>query len=65
MIRKWLLKLANGIALERYEHEKLLKENFEGGYEALKAENRQLKTKIKELKLQSCVITLQSKKEKK
>lgn len=52
-LRKLLLRLAKGIEREKYDHMKEAKADFESGYEALKFENRLLKTKIKDLKLQS------------
>ena len=51
-LRALLLKLADGVERERYEHLQTMKKSFEEGYEALRSENRQLKTMIKELKLQ-------------
>lgn len=50
-LRTLLLKLANGIEKEKFKHCKGSLKDFEKGYEALKIENRQLKTKIKEIKL--------------
>ena len=58
-MRCLLLRIARGVKREevevlqaRLERLRAAKEDFEGGYEALRLENRQLKTQVKELKLQ-------------
>jgi len=50
-LRHLLLRVANGVEREKLELTKEVLKGAEGECSALKIENRQLKTKVKELKL--------------
>ena len=50
-LRSLLLKLAGGVEKERFEHCLLIVKSFETELPKLQRENRELKTKVKDLKL--------------
>lgn len=54
-LRSLLLRLANGVEREKLEHCKEVLKGAEGECGALKIENRQLKTRIKEVTLKKVV----------
>lgn len=51
ILRRLLLRVANGVPREKFENCREVLKGAEKECQVLKAENRQLKTKIKELRI--------------